>query len=139
MVAAVAATAGATAAWSSAQPPDVTPVTAITTTTTTAPSVTVVTEPVTTTTTVAPMPIVGDEAAFMACIRWRESRGNYEAVNSTGTFRGAYQFYQPAWDSFAPEGWSGVAPDQAPPAIQDATALAAYKALGAAPWNGACQ
>lgn len=93
----------------------------------------------TTTTTVAATPATHD---FFACIRWRESRNNYQAINPTGTFRGAYQFYQGGWDTFAlqvaPE-WVGTPPDQAPPAVQDAVAAAAYERLGARPWNGACE
>lgn len=82
------------------------------------------------------------EAQFFECIRWRESRGNYKAVDRTGKFRGAYQFYQGGWDTFAlqvaPQ-WVGTPPDEAPPTIQDAVATAAYRQLGASPWNGACQ
>lgn len=99
-----------------------------------------------TTTTTAPPRILGpaigtptDVETFFACVRWRESRGDYTAVNPTGTFRGAYQFYQGAWDSFAPDGWAGVDPAAAPAAVQDATAHNAYNALGARPWGGACQ
>jgi hypothetical protein len=106
----------------------------------------------TTTTTTAPpevlrdtgTPSFGDPStdAFFACIRHRESRGNYQAVNSTGTFRGAYQFYQGGWDTFAgrinrPD-LIGLPPDQASPPDQDAIALAAYLELGKQPWNGAC-
>jgi hypothetical protein len=81
--------------------------------------------------------------AFFECIRWRESRGNYQAVNSTGTFMGAYQFYQGGWDTFAGRigrhDLIGVAPNHASPTDQDAVALGAYNELGAKPWNGACQ
>jgi hypothetical protein len=81
--------------------------------------------------------------AFFECIRWRESRGNYQAVNSTGTFMGAYQFYQGGWDTFAGRigrhDLVGVKPNHASPADQDAVALGAYNELGAKPWNGACQ
>ena len=80
--------------------------------------------------------------AFFECVRWRESRGNYQAVNSTGTFMGAYQFYQGGWDTFATRigrhDLVGVAPNHALPADQDAVALGAYNELGAKPWNGAC-
>ena len=81
--------------------------------------------------------------AFFECIRWRESRGNYGAVNSTGTFMGAYQFYQGGWDTFAGRidrhDLVGVPPHHASPADQDAVALAAYNELGSKPWNGACE
>lgn len=101
------------------------------------------------TTTTKPKPPAAKPATtksvdeFFECIRWRESRGNYEAVNSTGTFMGAYQFYQGGWDTFAGRigrhDLVGVKPNHASPADQDAVALAAYNELGAKPWNGACQ
>lgn len=82
-----------------------------------------------------------DEAAFFTCVRWRESRGDYGAVNPTGTFRGAYQWYQGGWDHYAaqvaPE-WVGVEPNLAPPAVQDLVSVTAYRDLGARPWGGAC-
>jgi len=90
----------------------------------------------------APTATTQSQQDFFACIRWRESRNNYQAVNSTGTYRGAYQFYQDGWDIFAVQvapAWVGIPPDQAPPDVQDAVALAAYLRLGARPWNGACQ
>ena len=34
------------------------------------------------------------EAAFLACVRQRESGGNYGAVSPDGLYRGAYQFHQ---------------------------------------------
>ena len=100
-----------------------------------------------TTTTTKPVPVASvaptNVDAFFECIRWRESRGNYGAVNSTGTFMGAYQFYQGGWDTFAARigrhDLVGVKPNHAVPADQDAVALAAYNELGAKPWNGACQ
>ena len=103
----------------------------------------------TTTTTSKPKPATTKPAttksvdAFFECIKWRESRNNYGAVNSTGTFMGAYQFYQGGWDTFAGRigrhDLVGVKPNHASPADQDAVALAAYNELGAKPWNGACQ
>jgi hypothetical protein len=100
-----------------------------------------------TTTTTKPVSVASvaptNVDAFFECIRWRESRGNYGAVNSTGTFMGAYQFYQGGWDTFAGRigrhDLVGVKPNHAVPADQDAVALAAYNELGAKPWNGACQ
>lgn len=99
----------------------------------------------TTTTSAVPAAFVAPTRsvdAFFECIRWRESRNNYEAVNSTGTFMGAYQFYQGGWDTFATRigrhDLVGVAPNHALPADQDAVALGAYNELGAKPWNGAC-
>ena len=99
----------------------------------------------TTTTSVVSTPPAAPQSteAFCECIRWRESRGNYEAVNPTGTFMGAYQFYQGGWDAFAARfdrhDLVGVPPHQAAPADQDAVALAAYNELGSRPWGGACE
>lgn len=99
----------------------------------------------TTTTTSAPATSATSRNVddFFECIRWRESRGNYTAVNPTGTFMGAYQIYQGGWDTFASRidrhDLIGVPPHTALPTDQDAVALAMYNELGAKPWNGACQ
>jgi hypothetical protein len=50
-----------------------------------------------------------------------ESGGDYGAVNPAGYY-GAYQFDQQTWDAYAPEGYQGTNPAQAPPAVQDAAA-----------------
>ena len=52
-----------------------------------------------------------------------ESGGDYTAVNPAGYY-GAYQFYQSTWDAYAPSGYQGVNPAEAPPSVQDATAAA---------------
>jgi hypothetical protein len=52
-----------------------------------------------------------------------ESGGDYTAVNPAGYY-GAYQFDQGTWDAYAPPGYQGVNPAEAPPAVQDATAAA---------------
>lgn len=104
-------------------------------------------ETTTTTTTVAP-PVsppptrAHSTDAFFKCIRWRESRENYQAVNPTGTFMGAYQIYQGGWDTFAARinrhDLVGTPPHTASPEDQDAVALAMYNELGSKPWGGAC-
>ncbi len=118
-----------------------------TTTTTTAKPAT------TTTTTTPPAPAApkveaqvatpgGGDAEFLACLRRRESGGNYQAVSSTGLYFGAYQFMISTWDNTARHAGRGdlvgVRPDRAAPADQDAMALALYRWQGKAPWNGAC-
>ena len=50
-----------------------------------------------------------------------ESGGSYSAVNPAGYY-GAYQFDQGTWDAYAPAGYQGVNPAEAPPAVQDQTA-----------------
>lgn len=52
-----------------------------------------------------------------------ESGGDYTAVNPAGYY-GAYQFDQGTWDAYAPSGYQGVNPAEAPPAVQDAAAAA---------------
>jgi hypothetical protein len=143
----------------------VTPTTAPapTTTVTVAPTTTVTTAaPVTTTTTTAapkrpvtvattapvaltasaPPAIGVSDAAFLACIRQRESHGNYQTVSASGDYRGAYQFDRGAWDSTAfyagrPD-LVGQLANLVSPADQDALALALYHWQGSAPWGGAC-
>jgi hypothetical protein len=50
-----------------------------------------------------------------------ESGGDYTAVNPAGYY-GAYQFDHGTWDAYAPSGYQGVNPAEAPPAVQDETA-----------------
>lgn len=52
-----------------------------------------------------------------------ESGGDYSAVNPAGYY-GAYQFDQGTWDAYAPEGYAGTNPAEAPPEVQDAAAAA---------------
>lgn len=108
-----------------------------TTTTAPRPSTTTTTRRVTVTT--PPPPSV---ESVMACLRMRESRNNYGAVDRTGTFMGAYQIYQGGWDAIAAaigrDDLVGVPPNLAAPADQDAVALEMYRRYGLRPWNGAC-
>jgi cytoskeletal protein RodZ len=82
------------------------------------------------------------EAAFLACVRQRESGGNYGVVSSNGLWYGAYQMTRQTWDSVASRAGRpdlvGVPPNQASPADQDHLALVLYRWLGKSPWGGAC-
>lgn len=72
-----------------------------------------------------------------AALRNCESSGNYAAVSSTGTYRGAYQFSQATWNSVASahHPWLiGVDPASASPADQDAQARALYAMSGRGQW-----
>lgn len=98
-------------------------------------------------TTVAPPPppppvISGSDAAFLACVRARESGGNYGIVDGSGNYMGAYQFAQSTWDSVASRAGRsdlvGVRPNLASPADQDAIALATLATAGRSPWGGYC-
>jgi hypothetical protein len=76
-------------------------------------------------------PNVGGTCVIPSYICQRESGGNYGAVNSSSGAGGMYQFMPSTWNAvaaaIAPE-WIGVAPQNAPPAVQDQ--FAAYL------WNG---
>jgi resuscitation-promoting factor RpfB len=105
----------------------------------------------TTTTTAAPVaapapppppPVDSGATAFLACVRQRESHGNYSVVSANGAYYGAYQFSISTWNTTAQHAGRsdlvGVLPSQASPADQDAIALALYKWQGKAPWGGHC-
>lgn len=65
-----------------------------------------------------------------ASLRHCEATGNYQAVNPSGKYRGAYQFDQRTWMSV---GGSGD-PAAASPAEQDLRAYILYDSRGASPW-----
>lgn len=124
------------------------------TTTTTPPTTVAKTKAVTyvaptTTTTAAPYvapppppPTDGGAWAFLACVRQRESGGNYSVVSSNGQWHGAYQFAVSSWNATAQHAGRsdlvGVLPSQASPADQDAMALHLYNWQGKGPWGGYC-
>ena len=90
-----------------------------------------------------PPPIISSsDAAFMACVRERESHGDYTAVDPSGQYMGAYQIYQGGWDSIAGSigrgDLVGVRPHTASPSDQDMVAFAMLAKLGRSPWNFAC-
>ena len=91
-------------------------------------------------TTVSSSSYPGD---FLACVRARESGGNYGVYNAGGSgAAGAYQFLPGTWNSIAASSGRadlvGVDPAQASPGDQDAMAQALYAQQGAAPWGGGC-
>ena len=114
----------------------------VTTTSTAAPKKTAVAAPKPVVVSAPPPSIGVSDAAFLACIRMRESHNNYTTVSSSGNYRGAYQFNQPAWDATAQHAGRpdliGAHADQVSPADQDAMALDLYHWKGSAPWGGAC-
>lgn len=65
-----------------------------------------------------------------ACIRAIESGGNYQAVNPSGRYRGAYQFDRATWASVGGTG----DPATAPPGEQDARARMLWESRGLSPW-----
>lgn len=94
---------------------------------------------------VAPPAATGGGAppnAFLACVRQRESGGNYSISSGDGLYRGAYQFHQNTWNNTANHAGRGDLvgrdPASVAPADQDAMAAALYSWQGSAPWGGAC-
>lgn len=80
-----------------------------------------------------PPPVVPQEgvwARVSACIREIESGGNYQAVNPSGKYRGAYQFDYQTWQSV---GGSGD-PAAASPSEQDHRAYLLWQSRGLSPW-----
>ena len=84
----------------------------------------------------------GDFSCFRDCTLPIESNGNYGAVSSGGTYRGAWQFDQPTWDSNAAasgrDDLVGVDPASVAPGDQDAIADDLYQRRGNQPWGGRC-
>jgi hypothetical protein len=84
----------------------------------------------------------GDFECFKACTQAHESGGDYGAVSSGGTYRGAWQFDQRTWDSNAEASGRpdlvGQDPASAAPGDQDAVAYNTYQARGNQPWGGRC-
>lgn len=80
------------------------------------------------------------DAAFLACVKKRESGGNYQAVGAG--YYGAYQFSQGTWDGTARHAGRmdlvGKRPDRVSPADQDAMAWHLLGWQGRAPWGGSC-
>jgi hypothetical protein len=69
-------------------------------------------------------------ASVLAAIRSCESGGNYQIIDSSGTYFGAYQFNLAAWQEV---GGSGL-PSDAPPKEQDERAAVLYRIHGSSPW-----
>lgn len=84
----------------------------------------------------------GGGNGFLSCVRGRESRGNYGAVNGGSGASGAYQFMPQTWNNTARHAGRsdlvGKNPASASRADQDAMAQHLYSWQGAAPWGGGC-
>jgi hypothetical protein len=77
-----------------------------------------------------PPPPAAPLGGAWACIRARESGGNYAADTGNGYY-GAYQFSQATWLSIGGTGH----PDDAPPAVQDAMAQRLQQRSGWGQWS----
>ncbi|MCX7621281.1 MAG: transglycosylase family protein [Acidimicrobiales bacterium] len=79
---------------------------------------------------------------FLQCVKNRESRGDYGAVNRSSGAAGAYQFMPSTWNATARHAGRpdlvGRNPATVSPADQDAMAMHLYQWQGAAPWGGGC-
>jgi hypothetical protein len=79
---------------------------------------------------------------FLACVRGRESGGNYGAVNPAGPYLGAYQFLQATWNVTASHAGRsdlvGVPANVASAYDQDEMAWTLYQWQGPGPWGGGC-
>ncbi|GJM37388.1 MAG: hypothetical protein DHS20C19_07550 [Acidimicrobiales bacterium] len=70
-------------------------------------------------------------------LRMCESTDNYEAISSSGTYRGAYQFDQTTWDGVAERHFpwlEGEDPITVAPWWQDAMTRALWSERGKQPW-----
>jgi len=73
----------------------------------------------------------------LARLRACESNGNYRVVNSSGTYRGAYQFSRSTWNAVARSHYPdlvGVDPAAAAPWDQDRMARALWATGGPGHW-----
>jgi hypothetical protein len=79
---------------------------------------------------------------FLVCTRGIESKGNYQAYNSSGPYYGAYQFDQGTWNGTANHAGRGelvgMDPRDASEYDQDDMAWTLYQWRGKGPWNGRC-
>jgi hypothetical protein len=97
----------------------------------------------------APSAAVDHMNGFLVCTRSHESShtppafdNGYQAVNPSGTYRGAYQFSRSTWNSTALRAGRldlvGVDPAAASVADQDLLAFDLHQWQGAGPWMGRC-
>ena len=79
---------------------------------------------------------------FLVCTRGIESKGNYQAYNSSGPYYGAYQFDQGTWNATANHAGRGdlvgIDPRNASEYDQDEMAWTLYQWRGNGPWMGRC-
>ena len=84
-----------------------------------------------------PPPANGPTAEQWDALRNCESLDNYQAISPSGTYRGAYQFSQEAWDWLAAIHFpflEGLDPAQVDPAWQDVMAYTLFAMRGGDQW-----
>lgn len=72
--------------------------------------------------------------SHLQAIKYRESRGDYRAVNPSSGASGAYQIMDSTWSAFAPSQYKGMKASQAPKAVQDKVAQKIYNEAGPSQW-----
>lgn len=79
---------------------------------------------------------------FLECVKNRESRGDYTAVNPSSGAGGAYQFLQNTWNNTAAHAGRGdlvgLPPQYASPYDQDFLAAHLLMWYGRSPWSYSC-
>ena len=84
----------------------------------------------------------GSDRDFLACIRNRESGGDYTVVNPSSGAGGAYQFLINTWNNTAANAGRsdliGTSPQYASPYDQDLLAAHLLQWQGRAPWSYSC-
>ena len=77
---------------------------------------------------------------FLECVKHRESRGDYTAINSSSGAAGAYQFMPVTWVNTAKYAGRNdlidIHPSAASPSDQDYMAITLYQWQGKNPWKG---
>lgn len=96
----------------------------------------------TTTTTALVIPGFASPQDYLACVKERESRGDYAAVSPDGQFFGAYQIDQVTWNNTTQHAGLtylyDIQPNLVAPADQDTLAMALLEWQGTSPWAGDC-
>ncbi len=84
----------------------------------------------------------GGLPAYLVCVRWRESRGDYTVVNKSSGAGGAFQFLPSTWRNTVRHAGRtdllGILPQHASHADQDAMAIHLLGWQGTSPWGGHC-
>lgn len=87
-----------------------------------------------------PEPVRPTLPPYLVCVRWRESRGDYTAYNSSSGASGAFQFLRTTWDNTARHAGRydlvGVNVRWVAPIDQDRMAIHLLNWYGPSPWAG---